>query len=335
MRATDFKPATLALLAFSLTPALMAQAPALIPLDREAVRVACQVTEFRMEPKAPWRPSGKIDQAVILKDPAGEQTVLFDITEGGAIVSFQYRGIEHTWGYNGGAHLQMAFFNRTTKGPQKGNYNPTQAGDGSSPSPVTGVACNGTESVDIVTMMLDFNHNDGFYENPVIAVWGGRINKMTPLSYFTPYTLEIRAHWVPNPAGEPKYYLQLNERITKLTEEKIGDVIDYAFANYVLWEFNVPAVSPENCPCASSATRYIAGGAYQGEDRKEGLAIAMPSSNFPGSQVSGIFGDDYMWRDHYFDLWASEPLEGIASKNFVWYAMVGPWENALKFAKTF
>ena len=70
--------------------------------------------------------------------------------------------------------------------------------------------------------MLDFNHNNGFYKNPLIAVWGGRINDMVPLSYSSPYTLETRAHWVPNPAGEPKYYLQLNERFTHIADEKIG-----------------------------------------------------------------------------------------------------------------
>jgi hypothetical protein len=81
-------------------------------------------------------------------------------------------------------------------------------------SQVTGIACDGTQAADIVTVMLDFNHNNGFYKNPLIAVWDGRINDMVPLSYSSPYTLETRAQWVPSPAGEPKYYLQLNERFT-------------------------------------------------------------------------------------------------------------------------
>ena len=141
---------------------------------------------------------GQVDQAVVLKDPAHQQTVLFDVKEGGAIVSLKYNGIQHIWGYNGGGLLQMAFHNRRVVGKQVGDYNPTQAGDGSSMSPVTGVACDGTSSVDIVTMMLDFNHNNGFYKHPLIAVWGGKVNNSIPLSYFSPYTLETRAHWVRN-----------------------------------------------------------------------------------------------------------------------------------------
>ena len=170
--------------------------------DKEAVRVGCQTTTFQMQP-------GQVDHAVVIKDPAGEQTVLFDTTSGGAIVSFRYKGEEHTWGWNGGGLLQMAFHNSMNRGPWAGDYNPTQAGDGSAFSPVVGVACKGTESITLLTMMLDFNHNNGFYEKPLIAVWGGRVSDMLPPSYSSPYTLETRASWVPNPAGAPKFYLKL------------------------------------------------------------------------------------------------------------------------------
>jgi len=278
-----------------------------------------------MEPK-------QVDQAVIFKDPAGEQTVLFDITEGGAIVSLKYRGIEHIWGHNGGGLLQMAFHNQMKAGPWMGDYNPTQAGDGSAMSPVTGVACSDTGLVDIMTMLLDFNHNNGFFENPLIAVWGGRVNNSVTLSYFSPYTLETQAHWVPNPAGEPQYYLQLDERFTHLTEEKIGP-FGYDFADYEPWEFGVSAISPEDCPCSSSTTAYMAGGWYRDPDREEGLAVAMPSSNFPNNKISGGFNSDYLWRNRNFHLGSTESLDGIASKAFVWYAMVGSWQNALQFAR--
>ena len=295
------------------------------PPDEEAVRVACQVTEFKMQPK-------QADQAVALKDPVGEQTVLFDITEGGAIVSWKYRGLEHIWGSNGGGLLQMAFHNRMRKGLWAGDYNPTQAGDGSAMSPVTGVACQGNNSVSILTMMLDFNHNNGFYEKPLISVWGGRVNDMAPLSYFSPYTLETRASWVPNPKGEPKYYLKLEQRFTHIADENIGP-FGFDFAAYSPWEFKVRAVSPENCPCDSSSTRYMAGGWYRDEERSVGLSTAMPSSNFPKGKVGGIFNSDYMWRNRNFHLSSSESLDGIASKSFVWYVLAGPWRNALEFAR--
>jgi hypothetical protein len=270
-------------------------------------------------------------KAVIIKDPAGEQTVLFDITEGGALVSLKYRGIEHIWGYNGGGLLQMAFHHSIKVGNFTCDYNPTQAGDGTAMSIVTGVACHGTESIDLITMMLDFNHNNGFYDKPLIAVWKGRVNDATPLSYFSPYTLETRASWVSNPAGEPKYYLRLDERFTHIADEKVGS-FGYDFADYEPWEFDVRAISPENCPCEPSATKYVAGGWYKGESREVGLAVAMPSSNFPHSKVGGGFNSDYMWRNRNFHLGSDESLDGIASKALVWYVMVGSWRNALEFA---
>jgi hypothetical protein len=312
------------LIAVALWPSdLPAQNPTSV--DLQAVRVGCQVTDYTMEP-------GQVDQAVVIRDPAGEQTVLFDITEGGAIVSLKYRGLEHIWGYNGGGLLQMAFHNARKVGKLVGDYNPTQAGDGSAMSPVTGVACHGTDSVDILTMMLDFNHNNSFYQNPLIAVWGGRMNSSVPLSYFSPYTLETHSRWVWNPSGEPKYYLRLDERFTHLTDEKIG-TFDYDFADYEPWEFRFRAVSPGHCPCASSSTTYMAGGWYRDEARFEGLAVAMPSSNFPGRKVNGGFNSDYIWRNRNFHLEAQEPLDGIASKSFVWYVMAGSWQNALSFAR--
>ena len=295
------------------------------PTDREAVRGHYQLTQFTMQP-------GEVDQAVVFKDPANEQTVLFDLLEGGAIVSYKYHNIEHTWGYNGGGLLQMAFHNGRNDGPWEGDYNPTQAGDGTAMSPVTSITGNGKDSLILITMMLDFNHNNGFYPHPLLAVWGGMVDNHTPASYFSPYILETFAHWILNPGGEPKYYLQLDERIIHLTEEKMGP-ISFDFADYQNWEFNVRAISPENCPCSSSSVNYMSGGWYRDKARKEGLAIAMPSNNFPDNKVSGGFNSDYMWRNHSFHLTSVEPLDGLTSKKFVWYVMVGSWEKALQFSK--
>ena len=296
------------------------------PMDKEAIRVGGQVTDFTMEP-------GEVDQALVFKDPANEQTVLFDLVEGGAIVSLKYRNVEYIWGYNGGGLLQMSFHDGRSDSLWDGDYNPTQAGDGTNMSPVTGVACYGSDSVDIITMMLDFNHNNECYKHPLISVWGGRIDTTTiPISYFSPYILETTAHWVPNPGGEPKYYLVLNECITHITGEKMGP-LDYDFADYQTWRFGVRTISPENCPCSPSSINYMSGGLYSDSTRQEGLAIVMPSSNFPDSKVGGSFNSDYMWRNHNFHLLASESLDGVASKKFVWYVMVGPWDKALQFSQ--
>ncbi|HXW15167.1 MAG TPA: hypothetical protein VEN79_11715 [Terriglobia bacterium] len=313
-------------LAWALAPVANAQVSS-GPMDKLAVRSTCQVTQFEMQP-------GQKDDAVVLKDPAGEQTVIFDTVEGGAIVSLKYQGVEHIWGWNGGGLLQMAFHNEMKNGPWTGDYNPTQAGDGTSMSPVTGIFCQGTDSLTLMTMMLDFNNNNGAYPKALIAVWGGRAVESIPGAYFSPYTLETHAQWVPNPAGEPKYYLKLDERFTHIADEKIGK-FSYDFADYGPWEFTERAISPENCPCAPSATNYLAGGWYRDSTRTFGLAVAMPSNNFPGQKVSGVFNSDYGWRNRNFHLGSEEPLDGIQSKALVWYIMPGTWENALKFASQF
>lgn len=292
---------------------------------KPSVRIGCETTQFKPQPN-------QVDQAIVLKDPAGEQTALFDTTQGGALVSLRYRGLEHIWGYNGGGLLQMAFHNHMNSGAWSGDYNPTQAGDGSANSPVTGIACDSTNSVTMQTMMLDFNHNNGFYNKPLIAVWGGRANDMVPLSYSSPYVLETQARWVENPAHEPKYYLQLQERLTHIADEKIGPFA-YDFAAYMPWELDVRAVSPENCPCPASQTTYMAGGWYLDQSRSMGLAVAMPSSNFKGLKVNGGFNSDYMWRNRNFHLGSEEALDGIASKEFSWFVMTGSWNNALRFSR--
>ncbi|MDQ2777592.1 MAG: hypothetical protein M3Y57_22160 [Acidobacteriota bacterium] len=294
--------------------------------EAQALRVGCQTSTFKPQPQ-------QEDQAIVLKDPAGEQTVLFDMSEGGAIVSLRYRGLEHIWGYNGGGLLQMAFHNGMSNGAWSGDYNPTQAGDGSAMSPVTGVACGGSSSVDIITMMLDFNHNNAFYSKPLIAVWGGRVDDRMPTSYFSPYVLETHAEWIPNPSAAPKYYLKLSERLVHVADETIGPFA-FDFAAYEPWEFNVRAVSPEHCPCTQEQTRYMAGGWYSDAARDTGLAVAMPSANFPNAKVGGGFNSDYMWRNHNFHLTSREALDGVTAKEFVWYVLPGPWRNALPFAQS-
>ena len=295
------------------------------PVSKKAITIACRTTEFKPQPN-------QTDEAIVLQDPAGEQTALFDTTQGGALVSLKYRGVEHVWGYNGGGLLQMAFHNHMENGAWDGDYNPTQAGDGSANSPVTGIACDGDRSVDLFTTMLDFNHNNGFYPKALAAVWDGRVNDMVPLSYSSPYVLETKAQWVPNPGGGPKFYLELKERLVHVADERIGQ-FGFDFAAYMPWEFGVRAVSPAHCPCSAAQTSFMAGGWYGDEAHREGLAVAMPSSNFPGAKVGGGFNSDYMWRNRSFHLSSHEALDGIRAKDFVWYVMVGPWDAAESFAK--
>jgi hypothetical protein len=294
-------------------------------VSKRPVTVACETTDFKPQPN-------QTDKAIVLRDPTGEQTAIFDTTQGGALVSLKYHGLEHIWGFNGGGLLQMAFHNRMEHGAWDGDYNPTQAGDGSANSPVTGIACDRDKSVDLFTTMLDFNHNNGFYSKALVAVWDGKVNTMVPLSYSSPYLLETHAQWVPNPSGAPQYYLQLKERLIHVADEKIGS-FSFDFAAYAPWEFNVRAMSPATCPCSSEQTSYVAGGWYLDDARQDGLAVAMPSSNFPRAKVGGGFNSDYMWRNRSFHLGSQEALDGIAAKDFVWYVMTGPWTGAETFAR--
>ena len=131
------------------------------------------------------------------------------------------------------------------------------------------------------------------------------------------------------------YYLQLDERITHLTEEVMGP-FGYDFADYQNWEFNVKAISPENCPCDASKTTYMAGGLYTDKSRQVGLAIAMPSSNFPNSKVGAGFNSDYMWRNNSFHLSSSESLDDITSREEICVVRHG-WlhlDKALQFSKS-
>jgi hypothetical protein len=295
------------------------------PPTAEANAIACTTSEFKPEPN-------QTDQAVVLVDPAGEQKATIDITQGGALVSLIYGGQEHVWKYNGGGLLQMAFHNHM-QGAWEGDYNPTQAGDGSAASPVTGVSCDHNHSLTTLTTMLDFNHNNGFYPKALVAVWDGKVNDMVPLSYSSPYLLETNADWVPNPKGSPAYYLRLQERMIHVADEKVGP-FSYDFASYNPWELTTRAVFPENCPCTESQANSIVGGWYKDPSRAVGIAVAMPASNFPGGKISGGFNSDFMWRNRNFHLGAHEALDGIAAKDFVWYVMPGPWENAKSYAAT-
>src|SRR3984885_8744261 len=64
--------------------------PAASPATAEANAIACTSSEFKPQ-------LNQTDQAVLLRDPAGEQTATFDITQGGARVSLFYGGQERIW----------------------------------------------------------------------------------------------------------------------------------------------------------------------------------------------------------------------------------------------
>jgi hypothetical protein len=105
---------------------------------------------------------------------------------------------------------------------------------------------------------------------------------------------------VRNPNGAPKYYLRFDERCRHIGDEQIGS-FGYDFADYAPWEFDVRAVSPENCRAILLGLRiWLTAGI---KTILAGLAVAMRSDNFPGSKVSGSFNSDYIWRNQT-SVWA-------------------------------
>ena len=106
----------------------------------------------------------------------------------------------------------------------------------------------------------------------------------------------------------------------------------FDFAAYADWSLKKKMVSPQNCPCDVSKTKYIAGGFYR-DDLSTGLGVAMPARNFSAGRINGGGGTEPMWRNHSFHMSGRDTLDGIASKAFVWFVRVGPRHNAETFAK--
>jgi hypothetical protein len=60
----------------------------------------------------------------------------------------------------------------------------------------------------------------------------------------------------------------------------------------------------------------------------------MRGAGFPSGQLNvGFSPADGRWRNQNLHLLTDEALDGIAQKNFTWYAMVGPWRNAVEFVQ--
>jgi len=132
---------------------------------------------------------------------------------------------------------------------------------------------------------------------------------------------------------DQKYYLRLEQRITHLTKEKIGP-FDFDFADYAPW----------NSMCARSVRRLSVcdiehqlhrRGVVTGTGHECGSGGCHSEQQLPENKVHAVFLPDYQWRMQSFHLESREALDGIMSKNFTWYVMVGPWRGALNFARHF
>ena len=160
----------------------------------------------------------------------------------------------------------------------------------------------------------DFNHNNGFYKKPLIAVWGGRVNDMIPLSYFSPMS------WKPGRAsdaesrGRTEALPAIARAVDHIADETIGSFA-FDFARTIspgnsAFVRSVPKTAP--APLRKPITWPEVG--IGTKKRDTGLAVAMPSSNFPGEKVWASFNSDYMWRNRNFHLSSQDSLDGIAAK---------------------
>ena len=128
-------------------------------------------------------------------------------------------------------------------------------------------------------MMLDFNNNNGAYPKALVALWGGRVTKRVQRAT-SRLTRWKRGSLDSHPAGEPKYYLQLDEAIHARGYEKIGNLVMTSPIT-CLGSSACVRSARENCPCASSTTNYMAGGWYR--DVAQPLAWRSPcQQQLPG-----------------------------------------------------
>ncbi len=287
-------------------------------------------------------------QVLLLTDPQNEQQVYFDLYWGGAIVEYLYQGTSYV--YNGhldstesNGYLAQFSMDCCTNG-----YNPTQAGAlHKYPSPVTGATCGTGGSATVWSNMLDFNQNLSNLA-PAFGVFNGTeelagIYGDTKNGYFTPYTIQTIAQWVPtnvgnSAAGIPFYYLKLSQTVTN-----VGTVENYpwAMAMSVYVEPIFPSVvgSPASCLDVASAcsdtTKPLVGGTYTSSALTKGIASGVGA----GSGLMTSFNAKWFntlppaGSQHHMVFFFEAVTPG-QQRTFNWYLMTGPWANALSFMQT-
>jgi len=296
----------------------------------------CTTTTFTPEP-------GVNHQALKIVDPSGEQEVLFDMTWGGSIVSLKYLGQEYVWGTKSGGLLQLAVHHCTNPDCSL-DYNPTQAGDWYNGTAVLGASCNSTPLARIDTATLDFSRNNtGLC--PAYGVFGG-IMDLSPAGYFTPYAIQSIVTFVPNPLETPQYYLKIDQSITNISDSltqgsenyiwgfDLACYAPYSFVNYTL----DPACTQAN-KCDAATTPYIVGGMYQDGPLTHGISIYTAPQTYWDTFNSKLFigqaADDINQNQSTHIMAANQTIPPGSYKKFIWYVMVGSWNNASQFAKCF
>ncbi|MEJ5166079.1 MAG: hypothetical protein WHV67_03510 [Thermoanaerobaculia bacterium] len=294
----------------------------------------CSVVNYNPAPSI-------IHQAISLTDIAGQQTIFFDLTWGGAIGSVSYLGYEYIW--NDEANGLFQSFLHSNLGTNQ-DWCPAQAGDlNNFASPVMGAACNQTPLFRMNTGMLDYFSNQSG-RSPAFGVFNGNIY-LSPNAYFTPYVLQSIATFVPNPFAPPSYYLRIDQAVTNISES-----VGYGNEN-LIWTFDISLKSPSNfnyfsffpsCTqlnkCSASSTNYLLAGQYIDSTKTIGIAtLILPTDNW-NSANSNVWvsqglnsTDGYVFTNIYIE---NQSLPTGSAKKYFIYVLVGPWQNALNFANS-
>jgi hypothetical protein len=299
------------------------------------------------------RQSLKTVQVVVQRDPAGEQEARFDLTHGATLISLRYHGQELLYGHSAGANVEMISFRKDKSEELKGlspywsAYHPSQGETSMGvPSATAGVACDGEKSMRAFAMMVDAGVDNSFQRSPLLGVWEGKISDNFPPGYSTPYTIETDASWIPNPNGEPKYYLKLHQVVVNIRPEGSG-AMDWYLEGASPLKFKYNAVyAPKNCsektPCSSATAPLLMSGRYQDLARTHGFAIVVPTTKWATKRayvlknaeyVKLLYGAVWAAPRHTFAVVLSHPLSGLSAYSFDWYICAGSWNQARTFGK--
>ena len=301
------------------------------------------------------RESIKSVQVVVLRDPSGEQEARFDLSHGATLISLRYQGQELLYGNSAGANIEMFTFRHGTEEDLKGlspywsAFHPSQGGTSMAITSTTaGVACDGEKSMTAFAMMIDAGVNNSFQTSPLLGVWKGDLSNSFPPGYSTPYTIETVASWIPNPKGEPKYYLKLHQSIVNIRPNESGPM-DWYLEGAAPLSFKYSSdYAPENCtedtPCSSATAPLLMSGRYQDSARTHGFAIVVPTKNWDSNRayvlnnaeyVKLLYGAVWAAPRHTFAVVLSHPLNGLSAYSFDWYFCAGSWSQARSFGDYF